>query len=69
VEACKGEPKVVTGWMATMFNPFSFTKSHAAFSASVLDKKYHIYNKHIVIMNPLKSEIIQISKHTLKDQD
>jgi hypothetical protein len=46
--------------MVTMFNPFSFTKSHATFSAIVLDKKYHIYNKHFVIMRLLVKMIADI---------
>jgi hypothetical protein len=35
LEACKIGPMTKEGLMTTMSNPFSFAKSHAAFSASV----------------------------------
>jgi hypothetical protein len=41
LEACKLGPMTMEGLMTTMSKFFSFTKSHAALSASVLDAKYH----------------------------
>ncbi len=41
LESCKTGPITIAGLMVAMFKPFSFTKSHAAFSASVLDILYH----------------------------
>jgi hypothetical protein len=42
---------VKDGLMTTISNPFSSTKFHASFSASVLDNWYQSYNKHIIKKN------------------
>ncbi len=47
-EACKVGPKTPPGLMTTMSKPFSFTKSHAAFSASVFDNAYQSCTTHML---------------------
>ncbi len=51
LEPCKAGPIVKDGLMTTISNPFSSTKFHASFSASVLDNWYQSYNKHIIKKN------------------